>query len=268
MNQNQHVLISQNDAKYRNARASLLMIVIFSALNVFSIAFGDMYFLFSAYVSQILVFVGLEMSFEAGDNTFLIISMVMAIVSIVPYLLCWIFSKKKFGWMIAALVFFSLDSIIFAFDFAALLLTGDYSFIIDLLFRIWAFVSIIMGVVYAVKAKKEDQMKQETPQMEEPLDDYVSEVSRTVTVIRKKSFVGCTVPVVCFIDGKAVCALKNGESQKFQLDERAAELAGALPNGYAIGSIKIPAGAKDLAYEMVMKMGFSSNYVVFTPVQK
>lgn len=189
-----------------------------------------MYFLFSSYISQILVLVGLEMSFEAGDNTFLIISIVMAIVSIIPYLFCWIFSKKKLGWMIAALVFFSLDSLVFAFDFVTILLTGDYSFIMDLLFRIWALVSIIMGVVYGVKAKKEEQVKQDAPQTEESFEDYISEASRTVTVIRKKTFVGCTISVVCFINGKAVCAVKNGEMQKIQIDEGPVELTAALTN--------------------------------------
>ena len=106
---NQQTLISQNDAKYKNARLSLLLIVLFSVVNVFSMTFGDTYFLFSAFLPQILVMVGLELTYEAGDNLYMIVAMVMAVISIVPYLLCWIFSKKRVGWMIAALVFFILD---------------------------------------------------------------------------------------------------------------------------------------------------------------
>ncbi len=87
-------------------------------------------------------------------------------------------------------------------------------------------------------------------------------------MIRKKNFVGCTISVVCFINGKAVCAVKNGEMQKIQIDEGPVELTAALTNGYVLGSAQIPAGMGNFTYEMVMKMGFSSNYVVFTPVQK
>ena len=86
-------------------------------------------------------------------------------------------------------------------------------------------------------------------------------------MVRKKSFVGSAVPIVCYVNGKAVCALKNGETQTFQIDERAVQMSGALSNGLGVGDIDIPAGTTNLTYEMVMKMGFSSNYVVFTPIQ-
>lgn len=56
--------------------------------------------------------------------------------------------------------------------------------------------------------------------------------------------------------------------QKIQIDEGPVELTAALTNGYVLGSAQIPAGMGNFTYEMVMKMGFSSNYVVFTPVQK
>ncbi len=265
MNQNQHVLISQNDAKYRNARASLLTILIFSVVNIFSIAFSDTYFLFSAFLPQILVSVGIELQLEFGDQIYLIVSMVIALVSVIPYFICWLFSKKRVGWMIAALVMFSLDSVLFLGLFVTLLLAGDFSFVIDLLFRIWALASIIMGVVYGMKAKKEEKTQQDTP-TEYFEDDYIPEFARTITVVRKKSFTGSAVPIVCYINQKPVCLLKNGETQKFQIDERAVQMTGALQNGVSLGSVNIPAGSADLSYEMVMKMGFSTNYVVFTQI--
>ncbi|MBO5047255.1 MAG: hypothetical protein J6D19_02470 [Clostridia bacterium] len=263
---NQQTLISQNDAKYKNARLSLLLIVLFSVVNVFSMTFGDTYFLFSAFLPQILVMVGLELTYEAGDNLYMIVAMVIAVISIVPYLLCWIFSKKRVGWMIAALVFFILDSLLFVESLIAMLSAGEFSFILDLLFRIWALGSIIMGVVYGVRAKKEAKEKKDAP-VEEVQDEYISDIQRTITVVRKKSFVGSAVPIVCYVNGKAVCALKNGETQTFQIDERAVQMSGALSNGLGVGDIDIPAGTTNLTYEMVMKMGFSSNYVVFTPIQ-
>lgn len=243
-----------------------MLIVLFSVVNVFSMTFGDTYFLFSAFLPQILVMVGLELTYEAGDNLYMIVAMVIAVISIVPYLLCWIFSNKRVGWMIAALVFFILDSLLFVESLIAMLSAGEFSFILDLLFRIWALGSIIMGVVYGVRAKKEAKEKKDAP-VEEVQDEYISDIQRTITVVRKKSFVGSAVPIVCYVNGKAVCALKNGETQTFQIDERAVQMSGALSNGLGVGDIDIPAGTTNLTYEMVMKMGFSSNYVVFTPIQ-
>jgi hypothetical protein len=101
---NQQTLISQNDAKYKNARISLLLIVLFSVVNVFSITFGDMYFLFSAFLPQILVMIGLEHAYEAGDNLYMTVAMVMAVISIVPYFLCWIFSNL-FGFSVLIILF-------------------------------------------------------------------------------------------------------------------------------------------------------------------
>jgi hypothetical protein len=123
-----------------NARSSLLFIVILSIVNIFAIS-GGSYFLFSAYLPQ--VFIALAVY---GDPTLLMPMIVLSVIYVFPYLLCFIFSKKRKGWMVAALVLFLIDSAFFAIDVLPLLMLGDISFLFDAIIRVYALVTLIVGV--------------------------------------------------------------------------------------------------------------------------
>ena len=269
---NNRQIISQNESKFRNARLSLLSIVIFSAVNLFSVILLDTYFLFSAYIPQILAAVGASLYFETGIVAVYLIFAVIGLISIIPYLLCWIFSKKKKGWMIAALVIFSLDSLLFLVDFVSLLMQGEFSFLIDLVFHVWALVSLILGVKYGLKAKAESAGNEN-----EELSDFIEDsnedatevadggVLRTVTVTRKKSYIGCAIPMFCYVNGKEVCQLKNGETKSFEVSDKSFELGFMLKNAMCSGSIQVDAGTDALAYTAAMKAGMMANTIVITP---
>lgn len=261
MDLTRYKLASKNEVGYNGARSSILTILLFSVINIFSIAFGDSYFLFSSYITQVLVLEGLYASTEMGDSMFLVIFLVMAVISVIPYLLCFLFSKKKTGWMIVAAVLFSIDTAIFFFDFLVYLLAGYYSGILDALFHVWALVSIIKGVGFAKKMKKE---KQEKALESTPCDEYIPEFQRTITVTYSQK---SRTPIVCFVNGKAVCILKRGESHSFVIDERVAELTGALASGQPMGTVQIPAGTGNISYEMALKSGFSTSPLKFTEVK-
>ena len=140
---------------YKNARVSLLLIIIFSVVNLFSTVLAETYFLFSAYIPQLLISVGYYLSAETGLQLYTLVGGVMGFILIVPYFICWIFSKKHVGWMIGALAFFAVYSVIFLIDFIGLLAMGDYSMLIDLFIRVCALTSLILGVVYGFRAKRE-----------------------------------------------------------------------------------------------------------------
>ena len=123
-----------------NARSSLLFIVILSIVNIFAIS-GGSYFLFSAYLPQVFIAFAVY-----GEPALLMPMIVLSVIYVFPYLLCFIFSKKRKGWMIAALVLFIIDSIFFVIDVLPLLMLGDISFLFDAIIRVYALVSLIMGV--------------------------------------------------------------------------------------------------------------------------
>ena len=143
--------------KYGIARSNLLLVILFTLINsVISFAHGNFYFLFSAsipyYVASFSAAwayspedIGLEPA--ANPTAILVIGAVIAAVLLVPYLLCWIFSKKHYGWMIAALVLFSLDSV-------WLLLNFHISLILDILFHAYVLYYLIMGVRYGLLSRQ------------------------------------------------------------------------------------------------------------------
>ena len=278
---NQQQLYYQKSNQYRSARGSLLTIVLLSVINVFSMIFSGSYFLFSAYLPQLFIYMGLDLAAESGDSLFLIVAGVFAVIVVVPYLLCWIFSKKHVGWMIGALCMFSLDSVLFLVDFVAFLQAGDFTMIIDLLIRVWAIVSLILGVKHGLAAKKEAENAplEATPAFAEngdyaPNATEYSGLQRPITLARQKAFAASLVPMACYVNGKEVCVLKNGESQTVYAPEEAFELKVMLvaANNGAFGvqpaptqgSITVDAGTAPLTYTLRMKSGLTTATIEIT----
>lgn len=163
----QEILIN----KYQNSRHNLLLIVVFSLINILLLVTNsNSYFLFSASIPYCCVDLGMllcgkypeEYYQEFGgidplNDSFLVVMLVFAAVILLLYLLSWIFSKKpRVGWMIFALVFFALDTV------GMLLLTGISSdMIIDVVFHGWVIVSLSSGIASYFKLKK---LPEEPPQ--------------------------------------------------------------------------------------------------------
>ena len=138
------------EMKYKRSRYNLLLVAIVSIVNLFYMAFGERYFLFSARLPSILVELTLVTAPEDVTVAFadLLVPIVVGVILSLPYLLCFFFSKKRPGWMVAALVFFGLDCIY--------LLTMYYitAVIPDILFHAWVMFYLITGVINGFKLKK------------------------------------------------------------------------------------------------------------------
>ncbi len=163
--------------KYSGARGNILLVVILTAINIFLLVTNsNTYFLFSAYIPFALVDLGM---FFCGmypaeyytdilaETEFLptevfAITLAVAIIILVLYVLCWIFSKKlKAGWLITALVFFSIDTLLM------LLMNGFVmDSAIDYLIHAWVIFSFANGLVAYSKIKK---LPDETEQPAQPL---------------------------------------------------------------------------------------------------
>lgn len=136
---------------YQTARGNLLLMLLLSALNIVLTACNvDLYFLFSDCLAFLLALTGRVFFDYTGDGSYLAIGVAAAVLVLVPYLLCWIFSKKRRGWMIAALVLFAVDTAVLLID-----AFGAESFLYelpDLLFHIWVLVCLAIGVKHGRQA--------------------------------------------------------------------------------------------------------------------
>jgi len=158
----QRAAVNNNDPKllankYQSARINLIFIAALTAINIVMLATGgDSYFLFSANIPYLLVFFGMmntgmlpDEFYEGGKDTYqfldpavftvlLVISLVIVALYVVFFVLS---SKRRVAWLIAAEVFFVLDTLaMFAFY------GFDLSMIIDIAFHIYVVVSFAMGI--------------------------------------------------------------------------------------------------------------------------
>lgn len=138
----------QLEQKYKSARMNLLLIIILTVVNVVLLLVGsDTMLLFSISVPYYAVVMGYFM----GDQVMLITGCVIAAIMLAVYLLCWIFSKKRAGWMIAALVLFIIDTLVMGLMYLS---AGEVSGIMDVLIHAWVLYYLIVGVITASKLKK------------------------------------------------------------------------------------------------------------------
>ncbi len=132
---------------YTFGRINLLFIALFSVINIGSLTAGNhAYLLFSAVIPYWLVDTGLyicgkypEAFYEGGyeahtflDNTVYLLIVGVALLLISFYVICFLFSKNnRVGWIIAALVFFVIDTVALVF------LYRITSIMIDIVIRVY-----------------------------------------------------------------------------------------------------------------------------------
>ena len=134
-------------ANYRKARADLLLMAVLTTINMVLLMVDAKYaFAFSATFPQLSVALGLELAEEFGSAA-LVIGAVMGFASIGLYYLCWALSKRHPGAIIAALVLFSLDTVLMFWFFE---LDGAW---IDIVFHVAVLVYLIIGTVAVVKLR-------------------------------------------------------------------------------------------------------------------
>ena len=166
-------------AKYNTARWNLLLVVAFTLVNIFILAFGGgTYFLFSASVPFLITTYGVilcgkmpagfyeelgvsqDMLLPQGAMT---VFVVIAVVITSLYFVFWLFSKKKSGFMVAALVFFAIDSLVMLSGMGISIDTA-----IDILMHAWVLYYLISGVSAHKKLKA-------LPEEDEPVLVYTGD---------------------------------------------------------------------------------------------
>jgi len=146
--------------KVVSGRYSLMLILIFTVVNLAMVLLdADTYMLFSISVPYYLTMLGkgLDNGFVDGawdmNGTFTITGLVIAMVILVIYLLCWLLSKKRSGWLTAALVLIILDTAALAlFTFA--LYDNPAVNLMDFLLHAWMIWDLARGIGAASKLKK------------------------------------------------------------------------------------------------------------------
>lgn len=155
--------------KYDSARSNLLLAMILTVVNVV---------LFFAESGSMLLF-SMSVPYYAVIFAYMfditILGAIFAAVIMIAYLLCWLLSKNRPGWLIVALVLFAIDTLGMA---GLYLLIEDVSGILDAVIHIMLLYYLFAGVSAGRKLKKLPQVSVEPVEEEVELPEYSSPLRR------------------------------------------------------------------------------------------
>lgn len=154
---NNNPAVDKNSREYqenliKTCRSNLLLVVVFTVVNLAMLLGGsDSYWLFSASIPYYAVAFGME--FDAlTAGTYTATALVIAAAIVVAYLLAWLLSKKRSGWLTVALVLFCLDCVCLV-GLMVWLQVGLMDCLLDMLFHAWVVLYLVRGVMAARKLK-------------------------------------------------------------------------------------------------------------------
>lgn len=153
----QYAAVGKNSRAYKEqqvtgARSFLLIALIFTALNLVLVMLNTMEAtFFSIFTPYVLVLYGRLMDFGAmGSNT--VTALVIAVVILVVFVLCWLLSKKKSGWLVAGAVLFVLDTA--ALLFFCYVNNAFSDMLVNILIHAYIVFILVRGCISAVKLKQ------------------------------------------------------------------------------------------------------------------
>lgn len=137
--------------KVKSGRHFLLIIVIFTIINLVILLWDqNTYLPFSASIPYhtALVVKAIENDYSTGtwvNGPATMRALLFSFAVLTVYFLCWLFSDKRRGWLIAALVLFIADTLAMFFIYYVFY-HGHTSNFLALFFHIWAIVALIQAV--------------------------------------------------------------------------------------------------------------------------
>lgn len=159
-------------------RGTLLAILVLTLINLVMVVLDQgSYFLFSASVPYYLTMIskGIDNGFANGawpeNGPMTITALVISAVILAVYLLCWLLSKKRAGWLTAAMVLFLADTVALVL-ISFTVLDSPLSSLLDFLIHLWACWLLIRSFRAArkLKAMPEEALPEEpvrnTPELD------------------------------------------------------------------------------------------------------
>lgn len=154
-----------------NGRHSLLAVILATVVSMVSLALADFYFVFSAYLPFSFFTEGWygwqiangtyaymnelaaeDIAYYTELGTFgLIYGIVMALIGVLGYFICWALAKKHPAALLIGTVFFGVDCALLVLN---TVLTMDFSMAIDILLHAYIMYTMVQGVIANSKLKK------------------------------------------------------------------------------------------------------------------
>ncbi len=138
--------------RYFTCRANLFVMAAFSLISLVLLAFGsDFNLSFAAILPLFLFSFGKEAAAQYGIPLLFPLALFLVVVLILFYFLCWLFSGKKYGWLIPALVCYGIDTLVLLSRISPQYLV---SMTIEIVFHAWVLYYLVAGIVSGRRLKK------------------------------------------------------------------------------------------------------------------
>ena len=137
--------IKQQVLIFSRARNNLLAVVAFTVINIILSALdAGVNFLFSATIPQVIFEICKGLDSDSGSNLFTVIGLIIAAIIIITYVVFWLLSKNLRVFILVALIFFAVDSLVLVFIILNVEFT--YTFLLEIAFHGWILYYLINGV--------------------------------------------------------------------------------------------------------------------------
>ncbi len=139
--------------RYFTCRSNLLVMTVFTLANLILVALDvDFSLSFSAILPLFLCSFGKELAAKTGAAALFPLAIVLAALLILLFFLCWLFSAKRYGWLIPALVFYAADTVLLLS-----MITPErlLTMIIEIVFHAWVLYYLIAGIIAGRRLTKE-----------------------------------------------------------------------------------------------------------------
>ena len=135
--------MSSLERRAKNGRGSMILIAILSLINMILVFVqADLYFTFSMISPTIFYSIGMDYYFALGFHPLTLVFFSIAVMPVVIFFLMYFLSKKQTWPVIVSVVIFSLDTLFLLWILLADL-EGIAYYIFDIIFHVWALVSLI-----------------------------------------------------------------------------------------------------------------------------
>lgn len=182
----------------------------------------------SYFTGSYIVWMFMNAGYATYLNNLLPATLIKLITScslfILIYLALYIGSKKSVSCMIGALCYYTVDSLLFAYE--SYYIRSTEFFVVGVIFKAIVIIGLIMGVYYGFVGREIELFADKEEVDLEPdirFTDFtfsydLTEINRTVTFTREKSFIMSYIYIEVIIDGRHCAYLKSGESATVELD--------------------------------------------------
>ncbi|MBQ5601777.1 MAG: hypothetical protein IIU77_03015 [Clostridia bacterium] len=247
------------EQKYRSSRMNLLLVVIFTAVNlVLLVTNADTYFLFSAFIPYFITLTGMAVcglfpnEYYEGleeivflDKSVFVVLLIISVVLTLLYLLAWLMSNKnRVGWLIFALVFFGIDTLGMFFING---ISIESAF--DILFHAWVIYYLVVGISAHYKLKKlpveeetvslsEENTVGEIESDEEISEDSDEEIEDSPILRRADTETKFRVLLEARVDNYRICYRRIKHTNELVINGNVyAELKGIIESAHILGAV-------------------------------